>query len=73
MDNDLRGPGRFSVTYVSHGGWDPGRHTRRITLTKGQDWNAAVDLLWKKFHLDPLHPYRPTFELHRWTRMENKQ
>lgn len=69
MANDLQGPGRFSVTYVAHGAWAPTRHTRRITLDEGQGWEDAQYLLWQKHHLDPLHPYRPTFELHRWQRM----
>lgn len=70
MANDLQGPGRFSVTYVAKGAWGPPtRCTRRITLVEGQDWEAAKDILWRKHHLDPLHPYRPAFELHRWVRM----
>lgn len=67
--SDLQGPGRFSLTYVATGSWGPGRYTKRLVLGEGEGWEEAKEKLWRQYHMDPLRPYRPTFELHRWKRM----
>jgi hypothetical protein len=72
MTHELRGPGRFSITYVSRGAWNEGRHTKRLTLDESEGWEEAKEKLWRKYHFNAIHPYRPTMELHRWVRMEPK-